>query len=84
MSHVYFRFNRLAWGYTGGGRQRGVIVAGMENGELDIWDPSQILASAECVMFDGLTRPTHFETSSQPVRIIDPAQQDTYWPYSWA
>ena len=43
------RFNRLAWGYTDGGRDRGVIVAGMENGELDIWDPSQILAGGEFV-----------------------------------
>ena len=43
------RFNRLAWGYTDGGRDRGVLVAGMENGELDIWDPSRILASAEYV-----------------------------------
>ena len=43
------RFNRLAWGYTDGPRHRGVIVAGMENGELDIWDPEQILAHGECV-----------------------------------
>ena len=43
------RFNRLAWGYTDGGRDRGVLVAGMENGELDIWDPSKILAEAEYV-----------------------------------
>lgn len=41
------RFNRLAWGYTNGSRARGVIVAGMENGELDIWDPSKILANSE-------------------------------------
>ena len=43
------RFNRLAWGYTDSGRDRGVIVAGMENGELDIWDPSKILVEAEYV-----------------------------------
>ncbi|KZT07919.1 uncharacterized protein LAESUDRAFT_697968 [Laetiporus sulphureus 93-53] len=41
------RFNRLAWGYTDGPRARGVIVAGMENGELDIWDPAKILANAD-------------------------------------
>lgn len=45
------RFNRLAWGYTDGDWDRGVLVAGMENGELDIWDPSQILASAEYVFY---------------------------------
>jgi protein transport protein SEC31 len=44
------RFNRLAWGYTDGGRDRGVLVAGMENGELDIWDPSKILEAAEYVL----------------------------------
>lgn len=48
------RFNRLAWGYTDSGRELGVLVAGMENGELDIWDPSKILAQAEyvfCIQF---------------------------------
>lgn len=48
------RFNRLAWGYTDGDWDRGVLVAGMENGELDIWDPSQILASAEYVFYPAL------------------------------
>ena len=43
------RFNRLAWGYTDGGRDRGYLVAGMENGELDIWDPSKILVQTEYV-----------------------------------
>ena len=41
------RFNRLAWGYTDASRPRGVLVAGMENGELDIWDPAKIVANAE-------------------------------------
>lgn len=44
-----FRFNRLAWGYTDGSRERGVLVAGMENGDLDIWDPSKIVLNAEYV-----------------------------------
>ncbi|EGO03497.1 hypothetical protein SERLA73DRAFT_165175 [Serpula lacrymans var. lacrymans S7.3] len=39
------RFNRLAWGYVNKGRQHGVIAAGMENGELALWDPSKILAN---------------------------------------
>ena len=41
------RFNRLAWGYVNAERPRGLIVAGMENGELDIWDAEKIVASAE-------------------------------------
>lgn len=41
------RFNRLAWG-GGDGRPKGVIAAGLENGELVLWDPAKILAGAEC------------------------------------
>jgi protein transport protein SEC31 len=44
-----FRFNRLAWGYVDSARPRGVLAAGMENGELGIWDPAKILNGAECV-----------------------------------
>jgi protein transport protein SEC31 len=42
------RFNRLAWGAVDG-RPKGVIAAGLENGELALWDPAKILAGAECV-----------------------------------
>jgi protein transport protein SEC31 len=35
------RFNRLAWTT---GREQGVIAAGLENGELALWDPAKILA----------------------------------------
>ncbi|KAF9443094.1 hypothetical protein P691DRAFT_809519 [Macrolepiota fuliginosa MF-IS2] len=38
------RFNRLAWGYVDPSRPRGVIAAGLENGELALWDPAKILA----------------------------------------
>ena len=41
------RFNRLAWGQPDTSRPQGVLVAGMENGDLDIWDPSKIVANAE-------------------------------------
>ncbi|KAH9943542.1 hypothetical protein B0H21DRAFT_748869 [Amylocystis lapponica] len=61
------RFNRLAWGYVDGGRPRGVIVAGMENGELDIWDPSQILANADPAESLILRNKTH----TGPVRGLD-------------
>ncbi|KAJ3561102.1 hypothetical protein NP233_g10405 [Leucocoprinus birnbaumii] len=38
------RFNRLAWGYVDPSRPRGVIAAGLESGELALWDPAKILA----------------------------------------
>ncbi|KAI0297383.1 hypothetical protein BC826DRAFT_1103471 [Russula brevipes] len=41
------RFNRIAWGKADGSRPEGVIAAGMENGELCIWDPSKIVAHAD-------------------------------------
>ncbi|KAJ3861319.1 transport protein [Lentinula novae-zelandiae] len=40
------RFNRITWGFVDSTRPRGVIAAGMENGELALWDPSKILAGA--------------------------------------
>jgi hypothetical protein len=43
------RFNRIAWGNADGSRPEGVIAAGMENGELGIWDPSKIVAHVEYV-----------------------------------
>ncbi|KAG9056927.1 protein transport protein S31 [Serendipita sp. 407] len=41
------RFNRLAWGAVDATRPRGIIAAGMENGELGLWDPAKIVESAE-------------------------------------
>ncbi|KAJ7019378.1 WD40 repeat-like protein [Mycena alexandri] len=41
------RFNRLAWGGVDAARPRGVIAAGLENGELALWDPTKILAAAD-------------------------------------
>ncbi|KAH9932332.1 uncharacterized protein B0H18DRAFT_1137560 [Fomitopsis serialis] len=58
------RFNRLAWGYTDASRPRGVLVAGMENGELDIWDPAKIVANAE------VPNPTQLNAYG-PVRGLD-------------
>lgn len=38
------RFNRLAWGYVKGPeRPKGVIAAGLENGEIGLWDPEVML-----------------------------------------
>lgn len=37
------RFNKLAWSVPCEGRAEGVIAAGMENGEVGLWDPTKIL-----------------------------------------
>lgn len=54
MSHVEIqsrhRFNRIAWGQVHRDRSRGVIAAGMENGELALWDPAKIIGHAEFVI----------------------------------
>ncbi|KAF8438677.1 WD40-repeat-containing domain protein [Boletus edulis BED1] len=41
------RFNRVAWGQVHKDRLHGVIAAGMENGELALWDPAKIIAHAD-------------------------------------
>ncbi|TFK70699.1 hypothetical protein BDN72DRAFT_794932 [Pluteus cervinus] len=61
------RFNRLAWGAGEGGRSRGVIAAGMENGELVLWDPSKILSGAGNADSLILRNTTH----TGPVRGLD-------------
>ncbi|ORE07814.1 WD40 repeat-like protein [Rhizopus microsporus var. microsporus] len=37
------RFNKLAWGNASSSHPYGVIVGGLENGHLALWDPSKIL-----------------------------------------
>lgn len=49
-THARFRFNRIAWGQVHKDRSRGVIAAGMESGELALWDPAKIIARAEFVI----------------------------------
>jgi protein transport protein SEC31 len=42
------RFNRLAWGYVKSPeRPKGVISAGLENGEIGLWDPQVMLSQSE-------------------------------------
>jgi hypothetical protein len=41
------RFNRLAWGGADAARPHGLLAAGMESGELALWDPTKILANDE-------------------------------------
>lgn len=61
------RFNRLAWGLPDATRSQGVLVAGMENGDLDIWDPSKIVANAGPIDSLMLRNKTH----TGPVRGLD-------------
>ncbi|KAG5653852.1 hypothetical protein H0H81_009931 [Sphagnurus paluster] len=61
------RFNRLAWGGVYDSRPHGVIAAGMENGELALWDPSKILAGAGASESLILRNTTH----TGPVRGLD-------------
>jgi len=78
------RFNRLAWGGVDG-RPKGVIAAGLENGELALWDPAKILAGAECVS----SAPSMLRLSAdaiqlfQRLRIAYTKEYDTYWSRSW-
>ncbi|KAI0316845.1 hypothetical protein OF83DRAFT_1172526 [Amylostereum chailletii] len=61
------RFNRIAWGNVDGNRPQGVIAAGMENGELAIWDPEKIVAQAdpsESLIFKN-------NTHTGPIRGLD-------------
>ncbi|KAF8156599.1 hypothetical protein B0H34DRAFT_467700 [Crassisporium funariophilum] len=61
------RFNRLAWGHVDGNRPHGVIAAGLENGELALWDPAKILAGAGAAESLILRNTTH----TGPVRGLD-------------
>ena len=40
------RFNRLAWSSAQTNNARGVIAAGMETGEVNVYDPEKILGGS--------------------------------------
>ncbi|KAG1894157.1 uncharacterized protein F5891DRAFT_1063572 [Suillus fuscotomentosus] len=61
------RFNRLAWGQVHRDRSRGVIAAGMENGELALWDPAKIIDNADVCESLILRNTSH----TGPVRGLD-------------
>lgn len=63
------RFNRLAWGGVDATRPQGVIAAGMENGELALWDPAKIVAQAEYV-FGGNGRGAYELTRSIAIQML--------------
>ncbi|KAJ2917891.1 hypothetical protein MD484_g2503, partial [Candolleomyces efflorescens] len=66
--HDTARFNRLAWGYVNPTRPQGILAAGLENGELALWDPSKILSGADASSSLILRNPT---AHTGPVRGLD-------------
>ncbi|KAH8913772.1 hypothetical protein BT69DRAFT_105358 [Atractiella rhizophila] len=56
------KFNRLAWGNPSHGK--GLIAAGMESGELAVYDPEKILAGEESIIFQNTQH-------NGPVRGVD-------------
>ncbi|KAJ3331979.1 protein transport protein S31 [Blyttiomyces sp. JEL0837] len=62
------RFNRLAWSMTpDASKVNGLIAGGMENGELDLWDPRLIIEGAEATADSLVMRHKH----RGPVRGLD-------------
>lgn len=61
------RFNRLAWGYANPSRPKGLLAAGLENGELGIWDADKVLAAAAESDAQVIKNTTH----TGPVRGLD-------------
>ncbi|KAJ7479966.1 hypothetical protein B0H11DRAFT_1863790 [Mycena galericulata] len=59
------RFNRLAWGAVDATRPRGVIAAGLENGELALWDPAKIIVPVDDALI--MRNSTH----TGPIRGLD-------------
>jgi hypothetical protein len=43
-SELIVRFNRLAWSAPTANHAKGVIAAGMETGEVHVYDPEKIMA----------------------------------------
>ncbi|KEP48003.1 protein transporter SEC31 [Rhizoctonia solani 123E] len=60
------RFNRLAWGYVNPDRPQGVLAAGLESGQLELWDPAQITHETDVSSARLLQNNTH----TGPVRAL--------------
>ncbi len=61
------RFNRLAWGYANPSRSKGLLAAGLENGELGIWDAEKVLNGGSESDAQVIKNTTH----TGPVRGLD-------------
>lgn len=73
------RFNRLAWGHVDASRPHGIIAAGLENGELALWDPSKIISGAGYVYSKLLQYNAHTPTQR---RVPNLEEYDPYGPCS--
>ncbi|CCO36547.1 hypothetical protein BN14_10686 [Rhizoctonia solani AG-1 IB] len=60
------RFNRLALGYTNPDRPLGVLAAGLESGQLELWNPAQITDITDVPSARLLQNTTH----TGPVRAL--------------
>ncbi|KAK0536081.1 protein transport protein S31 [Tilletia horrida] len=61
------RFNRLAWGNVNASRPKGILAAGLENGELALWDPTKLLEGADDEAASIMKNTTH----TGPVRGLE-------------
>ncbi|KAI9636109.1 uncharacterized protein MKK02DRAFT_25129 [Dioszegia hungarica] len=61
------RFNRLAWSSPNASHAQGVIAAGMETGEINVYDPAKILAGADA----DAARIFRSDKHAGPVRGLD-------------
>lgn len=59
------RFNRLAWGLADSSKPLGILVGGMDNGEIDIWNPKSIIDDKKDAVL------MHQAAHSGPVRGLD-------------
>lgn len=67
-------FNRLAWSVPLDKYSRGILAAGMETGEINVYDPAKILAGSRYVMQSPALRPKlnwgQVETTQEYSRVI--------------
>lgn len=67
-SSLFFRYHKLIWGAPGNGSKdmsAGVLVAGGENGNIILYNPSEIIAGGEEAVIG------QNDTHSGPVRALD-------------
>lgn len=56
----------MAWGVANNIRGKGIIAAGMESGELGLWDPEKILSTSEYVVHQLTSKITNRTSARLP------------------
>lgn len=56
----------MAWGVANNIRGKGIIAAGMESGELGLWDPEKILSTSEYVAHQLISKIANRSTARHP------------------